>query len=144
MKARHFISKLQQEEIVAAIREAEKKTSGEIRVFVSRHEVEDPVTAAQEHFVQMGMEKTRDHNGVLIFVAPRSHKFAVIGDTGIHSRCGEEFWRMLAGEMSGHFRDSHFTRGLVHAVKKAGDLLSEHFPRRPDDQNELPDDVAHD
>lgn len=144
MKARQFINKLHQAEIMAAIREAEKKTSGEIRVFISRHEVDDPLATAQEHFIQMGMEKTREHNAVLIFVAPRSHKFAVVGDAAIHSRCGEEFWHVLTAEMSGYFRDSHFTRGLVHAVTKAGALLAEHFPRRPDDQNELPDDVAQD
>ena len=90
------------------------------------------------------MQKTRERNAVLIFVAPRTHKFAVVGDVGVHTRCGEQFWNEMAAEISGHFRQSGFTRGLVHGIKKAGDLLAQHFPRRPDDQNELSDDVAHD
>ena len=144
MKARHFLNKLQHDKIVTAIREAEKRTSGEIRVFVSRHETEDPVADAQSHFIQLEMDKTREHNGVLIFVAPRSHQFAVIGDEAVHARCGHEFWRALAAEMCGHFKNSDFTQGIVLAIHKAGEILAAHFPRRPDDQNELPDDVAHD
>ena len=77
----------------------------------------------------------------LLFVAPRTHKFAVIGDAGVHSKCGDEFWSALATEMSGYFRRSEFTSGLVHGVRKAGELLAKHFPRRPDDTNELPDEV---
>jgi uncharacterized membrane protein len=144
MKARQFLKKLRHDEILAAIRSAEKKTSGEIRVFISRKPANDPVAAAQAHFLEMGMEKTRDRNAVLIFVAPRAHKFAVIGDTAVHARCGEDFWTQLAHEMSGYFRDSNFTTGIVHGVKKAGELLAKHFPRRPDDTNELPDEVERD
>src|SRR5215469_5455342 len=109
MKAREFVNQLRHDQIVTAIRDAEKKTSGEIRVFISRKHVKDPVRAAQHHFVQMGMEKTRERNGVLIFVAPRAHQFAVIGDSAVHARCGEDFWTQLASEMSTHFRKSDFT-----------------------------------
>lgn len=144
MKAREFLNQLRHDEIVSAIREAEKKTSGEIRVFISRKEFDDPVPAAQAHFIQMGMEKTRERNGVLIFVAPRAHKFAVIGDAGVHARCGDEFWTQLAHEMSGHFRRSEFTTGIVHGVQKAGELLAQHFPRKPGDTNQLPDEVESD
>src|SRR5215468_4456697 len=141
MRAREFLSHLSNEQIVGAIREAERKTSGEIRVFISRKEVQDPMSAAKQHFAELGMEKTRERNGVLIFVAPRVHKFAVIGDEGIHTRCGKEFWEELVTEISGHFRGSDFTKGIVHGVKKAGELLAKHFPRKPDDVNELPDEV---
>jgi uncharacterized membrane protein len=144
MKAQQFLKKIRHDEIVAAISEAEMKTSGEIRVFISRKLIDDPVPAAQAHFVAMGMEKTREKNGVLIFVAPRASKFAVIGDAGVHARCGDDFWTQLAREMSGHFRQSEFTTGIVHGVKKAGELLAQHFPRRPDDTNELSDEVGHD
>jgi uncharacterized membrane protein len=144
MRAREFLSRLSNDQIVAAIREAEGKTSGEIRVFISRKEVNDPVAAAQAHFVELGMQKTRERNGVLIFVAPRAHKFAVIGDTAVHTRCGEDFWRELAAEMSKHFKGSDFTRGIIHAVSRAGELLAKHFPRRPDDVNELSDEVMGD
>ena len=144
MKTREFLERLRHEDIVAAIGEAEKRTSGEIRVFVSRKKIEDPVRAAQSHFVRMGMQKTRDRNAVLIFVAPRSHKFAIIGDAGVHSKCGDPFWQEVAAAMSGYFKEGQFNLGLQHGIKKAGGLLREHFPHRPDDQNELPDDVETD
>lgn len=144
MKPRDFIERLRDNDIVEAIRAAEKKTSGEIRVFISRKPVEAPVSVAQEHFLGMGMHKTRERNAVLIFVAPRSHKFAIIGDVAVHQKCGDEFWRLLAEEMSGHFKKADFHQGLVHAISKAGQLLAQHFPRRPDDQNELPDAIEHD
>jgi uncharacterized membrane protein len=144
MKARKFLNQLQHDEIIAAIRAAEQKTSGEIRVFVSRKTVTDPIAAAQSEFERLGMTKTRERNGVLIYVAPRSQKFAVIGDEGVHQRCGDEFWQQLAGEMTGHFRKEAFTRGIVLAVNKAGELLARHFPGRPDDRNELPNQVAGD
>ncbi len=144
MTATNFLKQLRHDEIVAAIREAEKKTSGELRVFISHKKIEHAVTAAQRHFMSLGMQKTRERNAVLIFVAPRTRKFAVVGDVEVHARCGDEFWNELAAEMSGHFRQSEFTRGLVHGLNKAGELLARHFPRRPDDRNELSDEVAHD
>jgi len=136
-----FFWRLDDERIVAAIRRAEQMTSGEIRVYVSESEVDDPVSAAQKQFEQMGMTATRQRNGVLIFIAPRSHKFAIIGDTGVHARCGESFWNDIAAEMRRHLVDDRPTDALVHAITKAGALLKEHFPRQPDDVNELPDAV---
>ncbi len=144
MKPRKFIEHLRHEEIVAAIRDAEKKTSGEVRVFISHKETEDPVAAAQGHFLRMGMQNTRERNGVLIFVAPRSRRFAIVGDEGIHRRCGDPFWNELASEISGHFKEGHFSRGLLHAISKAGALLARHFPHPPDDKNELSDEVETD
>jgi uncharacterized membrane protein len=141
MRARDFLKQIRHDDIVAAIQQAETKTSGEIRVFISRQPVDDPILAAEQHFVSMGMEKTRDRNAVLIFVAPRAHKFAVIGDTEVHARCGKQFWTHLTQEMSGHFRQGQYTTGLVHGIRKAGELLAAHFPRRPGDSNQLPDKV---
>ncbi len=144
MRTRKFLQQLHHQDIVAAIREAEKRTSGEIRVFISHKLVADPLAAAEACFVRMGMQKTRQRNAVLIFVAPRTHKFALFGDSGVHARCGEAFWQKLVAEMSSHFKDQHFTRGLIHAIKTAGELLAQHFPAEPDDRNELPDDVETD
>lgn len=127
--------------VVAAIVGAEARTSGEIRVFLSREAADDPVAAAQRQFERLGMTKTAARNGVLVFVAPRSHTFAVIGDQGVHEKCGEGFWRELAGAMTPHFQTGDFTGGLVLAVERAGELLAVHFPRRPDDRNELPDRI---
>lgn len=144
MKAKDFLSQLEQDEIVAAIRKAEQKTSGEIRIFISRHKPDDAVAAAQAQFEHLGMHQTKHKNGVLIFVAPAARKFAIIGDSGVHSRCGDGFWRDVAAEMTGHFKKGEFTSGILHGIKKAGDLLAQHFPHNPDDKNELPDDIAHD
>ncbi|MHB8520173.1 MAG: TPM domain-containing protein [Limisphaerales bacterium] len=144
MKHQHFLSQIDEKRIVSTVHEAEQKTSGEIRVFVSHKHVEDPLATAQKEFVRLGMHQTREQNGVLIFVAPRTHKFAVIGDAGVHARCGAAFWRQVADEMTVHFKKAEFTQGIVHGVHKAGELLAQHFPHRPDDRNELPDDIAHD
>jgi uncharacterized membrane protein len=144
MSAPKFIKQLREDEIVAAIRAAERKTSGELRVFISHKSVEDPVVAAREEFVRLGMEKTRERNAVLIYLEPGTRKFAVIGDAGVHARCGDAFWLELARTMTAHFRKSEFTEGIVQGIKRAGELLAKHFPRRPDDGNELPDRVEHD
>ena len=130
-----------QARVVAAIASAEARTSGEIRVFVSREPADDPVIAAEKQFERLGMTQTAARNGVLIFVAPRSHTFAVIGDRGVHEKCGEPFWRDLAGAMTPHFKSGEFTGALVLGIERAGELLAVHFPRRPDDRNELPNAI---
>jgi uncharacterized membrane protein len=123
------IPKVAHERVVAAIRDAEAKTSGEIRVVVARHKASDPIVMAQTYFKKFGMAKAPDRNGVLIFVAPRSRNFAVIGDTGIHEKCGEDAWATIAGSMGERFRAGDFTEGIVHGIERAGELLAMSFPR---------------
>src|ERR1700739_3060229 len=106
MRARDFLRELHHEKIVAAIQKAEKRTTGEIRVFISRHEPENAVAAAQAEFARLGMHKTTDRNAGLIYVAPRVRKFAIIGDAAVHERCGQSFWDAVAAEMTGHFKKS--------------------------------------
>ena len=144
MKPGDFLTQLDDAAVVLAIQQAETKTSGEIRVFVSHRAVADPVAAAQKHFHKLRMNRTRDRNGVLIFVAPRSQKFAIFGDLGVHEKCGNVFWSQVALEMTERFKKSEWTSAVTHAIGKAGELLAEHFPRRPDDVNELPDKVERD
>jgi uncharacterized membrane protein len=129
MHPREFKKHLRHDSVVTAIRDAEKKTSGEIRVVVTHKHVEDPVAEAQKEFERLGMTSSPHKNGVLIFVAPRAHKFAVIGDKGVHEKCGDEFWRALADAMTVYFKKSEFTEGIIHGVEKAGELLAEHFPK---------------
>lgn len=129
--------------IVAAIEAAELRTSGEIRVVIAKRPAEDAVAAAKQEFERLGMTRTAARNGVLIFVAPKSHTFAVVGDTGIHERCGEGFWSELAQHLTEHFKRAEFTAGLIQAVERAGALLATHFPRQPDDRNELSNDIEH-
>ncbi len=141
MGHRAFVSQLTHDRIHAAIHAAEAKTSGEIRVMISHRRAPDPVAAAQQAFRRLGLDRTRQRNGVLLFVAPRSRTFAIIGDEAVHLKCGDAFWQELAAAMSDHFKRGAFTDGLVHGVDRAGELLAAHFPREPDDRNELPDDV---
>lgn len=133
--------RIDHDRVVAAIGAAEAKTSGEIRVLLARHKAADPVAAAQRHFERLGMTQTAARNGVLIFLAPRSRTFAVIGDTAIHEKCGAAFWTELAAAMTEHFKRGDFTAGLEHGIATAGTLLAQHFPRSPDDVNELPDTI---
>ena len=94
MKTKHFVQALDHARITAAIAEAERATSGQIRVFVSHRDVDDALAAARERFAKLGMEKTAARNAVLIFLAPEARKYAVVGDEGIHGRCGaDEFWK---------------------------------------------------
>jgi len=144
MHHKKFVNQLVHERLHAAIHEAEAKTSGEIRVMVSHRSAPDPVAAAQQAFLRLGMQQTKQRNAVLLFVAPRSRTFAVIGDEAVHAKCGDAFWRELADAMTGFFKRGEYTDGLVHGIRRAGVLLAEHFPRTAGDGNEQPDDVIED
>jgi uncharacterized membrane protein len=142
MRTREFLNRLEHDRIVDAIREAESKTSGEIRVFIQRGKLKaDPLITAQKKFYQLGMHKTQERNAILIFVAPRAHKFAVVGDKAIHHKCGEEFWHSVVGEMRTHFQNEKFSHALAEAIRQIGTVLAMHFPRIRSPANELPDDV---
>src|SRR5207302_5094838 len=130
MRTKEFLSKLEHDRIVQAILDAESKTSGEIRVYVQRGQLSvDPLIVAQKKFQRLGMHKTRERNAVLIFVAPRSHKFAVVGDKTIHEKCGEQFWQRLVETMGEHFKNEKFSHALVEAIEEAGKALATHFPQ---------------
>jgi uncharacterized membrane protein len=142
MRTREFLSQLDHDRIVGAIKEGEAKTSGQIRVYVQRGKLEeDPVVAAREKFQKLGMQATAERNGVLILVVPRARKFAVIGDEGVHQKCGDAFWQKLVDRMRAHFQKENFTDALVEAIEETGKLLASHFPKRAAPQNELPDEI---
>jgi uncharacterized membrane protein len=143
MRTKEFLNKLEHDRIVKAIREQETRSSGQIGVYIQRGELEgDPVEAAQKRFQKTGMHKTRDRNAVLIFVAPRARKFAVVGDEGIHTRCGSDLWNRVVEKMAGHFKQERFSDAIVDAIRDVGQVLGEHFPRTGGEKNELPDVVA--
>ena len=142
MKKSDFIKQLDHPALEAAIARAEAGTSGEIRVVVLHEPAPEPVAAAQAAFTRLGMAQTRERNGVLLFVAPASQTFAVIGDEAVHAKCGQGFWDELATAMGGHFRRDEFSAGLLAGIDRAGALLAEHFPRRPDDTDEPPNRVV--
>ena len=142
MRTREFLSKLDHDRITAAIRKAESKSSGEIRVLIQLGKLKsDPLVAAQRKFHRLRMHKTAERNAVLIFVAPRAHKMAVVGDVVIHEKCGVEFWQRVVERMRTHFQNENFTDALVETVDEIGNVLSSYFPRTQRDANELPDNV---
>ena len=142
MRTREFLTKLEHDRIIETIREAESKTSGEIRVLIQRGKLKsDPLVAAQRKFHRLGMHKTRERNAVLIFVVPRAHKFAVVGDKAIHEICGDEFWQGIVERMRKHFQNERFSDAMIEAVNEIGNVLARDFPKTPEDTNELPDAV---
>lgn len=142
MKAKEFIKSLDLEKIKQAIAYAEKKSSGEIRVVITRKKVEDPLDEAKKEFVKLKMDRTRDRNGVLILFAPETQKFAVWGDIAVNEKCGTDYWRGIVDLMIPLLKENRFTEAIILAVEKIGSVLTEHFPRKPDDTNELSDDVV--
>jgi uncharacterized membrane protein len=142
MRTKEFLSKLEHDQIVQTIRDAESKTSGQIRVYIQRGKLDiDPLIAAQKKFHRLGMHKMSERNAVLIFVAPRAQKFAVVGDKAIHQKCGEQFWQRLVDGMREHFRNEKFSHALVDAIEEAGRALVAHFPKRPT-STKLPDEIV--
>lgn len=141
MNTKEFVKALDEAAISQAIAEAEQRTSGEIRVYVTEREITDPVAEAEKHFIKLGMTKTAERNGVLIYFAPRSQKFAVVGDQGVHARCGVEFWRHVTEDMVPLLKAGEFTPAVVLAVKEIGEVLAREFPWKAGDRNELPNRV---
>ena len=132
MKPKHFIEKLDEARIVAAIAAAERTTSGEIRVYVSHHQTHDTLASARTRFRALGLHKTREHNAVLIYLVPRTHQFALWGDVGVHEKFGETFWKELSASMTPLLKNEHLTEAVEHVVKEVGAALAEHFPRSHD------------
>jgi len=139
---RKLMKTIDVERVQAAIAEAERETSGEVRVSVARFFWGSVHHAARRAFARLGMARTKDRNAVLFFVVPARKRFVVFGDAGIHARVGQEFWECVAGKMSDHFKKGEFTEGLVAGIEEAGRELAAHFPYdAKSDVNELADDV---
>ena len=140
--AKNFFTKEQQEDIRQAIMNAELDTSGEIRVHIENTCTGDALDRALAVFTKLGMEKTLSRNGVLIYLAVKNRKFAIIGDTAIHQFVTESFWDSVRNKMMDHFRENQFTEGLIEAITETGKKLKTHFPYKTDDRNELSDEIS--
>lgn len=142
---RNFFTPEEESAIVSAIREAEKKTSGEIRIHLASHG--GPGSAYSEAvkvFEKLGMAKTQKRNGILIYLDLKSRQFAVIGDIGIHAKVPSSFWDQVRDVMQTHFRQGNFQKGLITAIDYCGKQLAYYFPHRDHDRNELPDTLSSD
>jgi uncharacterized membrane protein len=143
-KKKDFFNIEEKQLITEAIRQAEKLTSGEVRVFVeSKCSYMDAIDRAAELFFKLQMQTTVDRNAVLIYIAMDDHQLAVFGDEGIHKKVGNEYWNTEVGKMITNFNRENYAEGISEVVNDIGEALTKHFPYNNDsDKNELPDDIV--
>jgi uncharacterized membrane protein len=141
--ARKFFSADEEQIVVKAITEAEKFTSGEIRLHLAESCSGDPVQEAQKVFVRLGMHKTADRNGVLIFIAPGSKKVAIVGDEAIHRALGSTFWDEMIARLIEGFRSEEKGEVVAACIVECGRMLSKHFPLKSGDTNELTNEISY-
>jgi uncharacterized membrane protein len=137
-----FFTEAEQLRIVTAIQEAEKSTSGEIRVHVEPNVAGDAFERAREVFEQLGMAATAQKNGVLFYVAYKDHKFVVLGDSGIHAKVTDTFWDEERQLLQEYFSHGKYCDGLCKAVARAGEKLRQFFPYQQDDRDELSNEIS--
>jgi uncharacterized membrane protein len=138
-----FFGEEEQAQLIAAIREAEKQTSGEVKVHIEKNcATPDVLERAKEVFGLLGMHATSEQNGVLFYLAFEDRKFAVIGDKGINEKVPVDFWNSTKDLLRSYFSQGKYTEGLCAGINEAGLQLKIHFPYRSDDVNELPDDIS--
>jgi len=138
-----FLSPQEEQEIVNAIVEAEKNTSGEVRVHIEKQSDKTPFERAQEVFYALEMQNTKNRNGVLFYVGIDNHSFVILGDQGINQVVGDDFWNATKDLVISHFKNQHYKQGLIEGILKAGQELKSFFPYQPDsDTNELPNEIS--
>ena len=135
------ISEADQQYIKQAVERAEKLTSGEIRICIENVCPLDVLDRAAFIFKKLGIHNTKERNGILIYLSLKDHKYAIIGDAGIHRFVKQEFWDEVGNEMIGFFKKGMLKDGLIHAVDRASEKLSQYFPLRQNDRNELPNQI---
>lgn len=142
-KKKEFFSIEDNEMIVQAIRDAEKQTSGEVRVFVESHcRFIDPLDRAKEIFSQLKMEQTVLRNGVIFYVAIKDRQLAVFADSGIHAATGQQYWEDVVKYILSLFNNESYAIGIKECISKIGEALKNHFPYdEKTDKNELPDEI---
>ena len=144
MKASTFFSMEQQAQILAAVKEAEMETSGEIRIHIESSLKGDVLDRAAWLFKKLGMHKTAERNGVLFYLAVNHRQFAILGDAGINAKVPAGFWDDISELLKRNFKEGKFTEGLSEGILLAGEHLKMHFPHKADDVNELPDEISFD
>ena len=137
MKAKDYFTPEEQKRITDAVEQAEKNTSGEIRVHVENECRIDVLDRAVQIFAMLKMHKTKLRNGVLIYLSLKDHKFAILGDAGINAKVPEDFWDSTKQAMLEEFQENRLTEGIIKGITMAGEKLKEHFPYKQDDVDEL-------
>ena len=141
-KVEDFLTETQEQDLIEAIKIAEKNTSGEIRVHIEKSTKIPPMERALEVFYFLKMDRTEQRNGVLFYIAVESKKFAILGDEGINNLVPENFWNTEKELVLSHFKKGEFTTGLELAIKEVGRKLVTFFPYQSNDINELPDEIS--
>lgn len=141
-KVEDFLSAEEEQEIVEAIRLAELKTSGEIRVHIEKTSKGDAFNRALDVFHALKMDNTKLQNGVLIYVAVKEKTFVIYGDKGINDIVGNHFWNSTKDIIQSHFKSGNFKQGLIEGVLKCGEQLQQHFPYTDLDTNELSNTIS--
>jgi len=141
-KVEDFLSKEEEQEIVEAIRVAEKNTSGEIRVHIEKTTSKAPFDRALEVFYELKMDETQLQNGVLFYFAVADKNFIICGDKGINDVVADDFWDCTKDKMSAQFKSGNFKQGIVDGILSAGEQLKAHFPWSADDTNELSNEIS--
>jgi uncharacterized membrane protein len=136
------LTELEEKQIIDAIAVAEKRSSGEIRVHIESRCKGDVLDRGADLFFELGMEKTQERNGVLIYVALKDRKLAILGDAGINKVVPDGFWDQTKELMVNHFKQERFAEGIVQAVLLAGEQLSAFFPFKSNDSNELSNEIS--
>ena len=129
--------------VVEAIRQAELNTSGEIKVHIENHCKGDVEERSLFFFNHLKMSETQQRNGVLIYLAVKDRKFAILGDEGINNVVEDGFWNDVKDLMLGHFKEGRFAEGLEQGIMRCGEKLKTYFPHQSDDINEIPDDISY-
>jgi len=143
MFEKSFLTADEKKAIVAAIKDAEMCTSGEIRVHIEKATAGlSAVDRAKAVFAKQEMQKTKDRNGVLIYIAYESKSFAIWGDEGIHNQVGDAFWQAEMNLLKDYFSKDDFAQGIIHTVKEVGERLKLNFSYERDDKNELSDEIS--
>ena len=142
-RKKDFFSEEEKQRIIEAVRNAERMTSGEVRVFVeNRCSYMDAIDRAKEIFAELKMYETHDRNAVLVYVALKDKQLAILGDEGIHSKLGNDYWNTEVKKMIGNFNRENYADGIKEVVMDIGEALTQLFPYNNDtDKNELPDDI---
>ena len=138
-KKKKFFNRVEEKRIMAAIRTAETASSGEIRVYVESICADSVEKRTVEVFKKLEMYKTQERNGVLIYIAMESRKFAIFGDEGIHKKMGFSFWTNEAATLKSFLTEEQIVEGVCKVAVDIGEVLKVHFPRSTNDKNELPD-----
>lgn len=142
MTHEEFLSALDQQRIVSAIGDAELRTSGEIRVHVQKRVgATDIRNLAERTFERLGMTKTAERNGVLLFIASEDRQFTILGDSGINDNVPAGFWDDVSAKLTARFKAGEFTDGIVEAIAAAGEHLRAYFPRSESDVDELSNEI---